>query len=176
MDLVWSIVINTVIALAIFYLLIVIVDIGFMMSFRSIMKHHDHDLSIILTNKRDNTSKLIPLLTANGVKMDKRIVEALNNFDLTRIAHQDGEDAKNAREELTLMTEYFLGLCRDNDKIYQDEEYLLIENNLTEIDRVYREHVTMYNADVLGYNFWVNFVLTRYIYLIFRVKKKDIIN
>ena len=83
------------------YLLILIVDISFVVSFSSIMKHHAHDLTVILTNKRDNLARLSEILTANGVKLDKKKVENIHNFDVKRIDTQDGEDAKAARNELT---------------------------------------------------------------------------
>ena len=175
MDLFWSIVINVLIAIAIFYLLIVIVDVSFVLSFRSIMKNHDHDISIILTNKKDNLVKLIPLLNEHGVKVDKKKADELTLFDLSRINNQNSKEAKKAREELTLLGDYFLSLCYENDKVNDTNDFLLIDNNLKDIERVYRQHVLMYNADVLGYNYWISFFLTRYIYLILRIKKKDII-
>ena len=175
MELFWSIVINVIIGLAIFYLLIIIVDVGFVVSFRSIMKKHDHDISVILTNKKDNLTKLIPLLSEHGVKMDKKNVDNFTNFDLARINNQDNQQAKQARDELTLLSDYFLALCYEHSAVNESADFLFIDRTLKDIDRVYRQHILMYNADVLGYNYWINFFLTRYIYKIFRIKEKEII-
>ena len=164
---------NIAIALAILYALIIIVSVSFAWSFASIMSHHSHDLTVILTNKRDNLIKLAELLTSSGIKVDKKINEALHNFDLKRIEKQDGEEAKKAREELTSYTEYFLSLDVNDKPVANSEDYNKIIENINELESVYRHHLMMYNADVLGYNFWIKFLPTRFIFKILRFKPKD---
>lgn len=119
--------------------------------------------------------KLSTLLSSSGVKLDKKNLDALNNFDLKRIENQDGEDAKAARDELTSLAEYFLSTSTTNEEQLNQEEYYSILTNINELDKVYRDHLMMYNADVLGYNFWINFFPTRFVFKIFRLKKKDTI-
>ena len=164
---------NTAIVIAIIYLLIIIVSISFVWSFRSIMSHHNHDITVILTNRRDNYIKLADLINKSGVKLDKKQVEVLNNFDLKRIETQDGEDAKLAREELTSLGEYLVMTATANEASLNNGEYQNVMANINELDKVYRQHLMMYNADVLGYNFWINFFPTRFIFKILRFKKKD---
>ena len=164
---------NIAIAIAIIYVLIVIVTVSFVWSFASILSHHNHDLTVILTNKRDNLIKLASLLSGAGIKLDKKILEGLHNFDLKRIENQDGEDAKNAREELTSFSEYLLSIDTTNTNLNNQEEYIKTLENINELESVYRHHLLMYNADVLGYNFWINFFPTRFIFKIFRFKSKD---
>ena len=164
---------NTAIVLVIIYILILIVSISFVWSFASIMSHHSHDITVILTNKRDNFIKLANLLSNSGVKLEKKQVDSLHNFDLKRIEKQDGEDAKLAREELTSLGEYFILTATANESSLNSEEYFHISSNINELEKVYRQHLMMYNADVLGYNFWINFFPTRFIFKILRFKKKD---
>lgn len=166
-----SIVLNTFVAIAIIYILLVIIDVSFVCSFASIMKHHAHDVTVILTNKRDNLVRLAEILTSKGVKLDKKKIESLHNFDIKRIEKLDGEDAKNARLELTSMNDYLLSTCSQLD--IADEEYQQVLANINELENVYRHHLMMYNADVLGYNFWISFAPTRYIYRILKFKAKE---
>ena len=166
------IVLNTFVVIAIVYLLLLVVDISFVCSFSSIMKHHAHDLTVILTNKKDNFVKLINILASKGVKLDKSKVELLHNFDVKRIEAHDGEDAKKAREELTSIHEYLLLICSQSD-FEIDDEYQQVLAYINELEIVYRHHLMMYNADVLGYNFWISFFPTRYIYKILRFKPKE---
>ena len=173
MKLFLAILLNTFIVIAIVYLLIVIVDVSFVCSFSSIMRHHAHDLTVILTNKRDNLIRLVELINKNGVKLDKAKVESLNKFDLKRIENHDGEDARLVREELTSLNEYFLSLCGANTFKEDDEEIQRVLANINELEKVYRHHLMMYNADVLGYNFWISFFPTRFIYLILKFKPKE---
>lgn len=117
--------------------------------------------------------KLSALLSSGGIKLEKKNLDALNNFDLKRIENQDGEDAKAARGELTSLSEYFLMMASANEAMLNQEEYQQVLTNLNELEKVYRDHLMMYNADVLGYNFWINFFPTRFVFKIFRLKKKD---
>ena len=133
------------------------------------MKHHAHDLTVILTNKRDNLIKLVEVLSSQGTKLDKKKVDQLHNFDLKRIETHDGEDARMAREELTSLSDYFLSIEAKGES----EEYLRAVENINELEKVYRHHLMMYNADVLGYNFWIAFFPTRFIYLILKFKYKE---
>ena len=164
---------NVFIAIAILYLIVLIVGVTFVWSFASIMSHHNHDITVILTNRRDNLIKLVGLLSSSGIKTDKKKIDGLRNFDLKRIENQDGEDAKNARDELTSYQDYLLSVYNDNQSVDKEYYYQLVLNNIYELEKVYRHHVMMYNADVLGYNFWINFLPTRFIFKLLRFKRKD---
>ena len=164
---------NIAIAVAILYALIVIVTVTFAWSFASILSHHNHDLTVILTNKRDNLVKLASILSSSGLKLDKKIIDGLHNFDLKRIENQNGEDAKKARDELTSYSEYLLSIDIADKRLKDEEEYHKALENINELENVYRQHLMMYNADVLGYNFWINFFPTRYIFKLLRIKAKD---
>ena len=167
---------NAAIVIVALYLLAVIFDIIFVASFSSILSRHEHDLYLTLTNKTDNLDRLLTLLNKNGVKLDKKTIEPLEKFDLKSIEHQDGEEARVAREQLTLISEYLLLTSRSDKKISESDEFMEINASIDEIEKVYRQHVLLYNADVLGYNFWISFVPTAYIYKILKKKKKDIIS
>ena len=173
MKLFLTILLNIFIAVSILYLLILIIDVTFVISFSSIMKHHAHDLTVILTNKRDNLAKLAECLTNSGIKLDKKKMEKLQNFDTKRLEIKDDEDSKAAREELTSINEYLLSVCEQNQIKDKDGEYQKTIDNIYELEKVYRQHLMMYNADVLGYNFWIAFVPTRFIYIILKFKNKE---
>lgn len=176
MELFFIILRNVAIFIAALYLLFVIVDVVFVVSFSSILANHDHDLFVILTNKKDNLVNCVALLNRHKVKLDKKVTDALNDFDIKLIEHQNGEEARKARELLTSLSDQILFAAREDQKVVNDEEFALIETNVNELEKVYRQHVVLYNADVLGYNFWITFFPTRYIYKILKRKQKDIIS
>ena len=167
---------NIAIAIVGLYAVFLVIDIIFVVSFSSTLSHHGRDLFLVLTNKKDNLDKLAMLINKHNIKVDKKQADALANFDLKVIESQDGEDAKKARELLTSISEYFMYVARDNDKVMNDPEFELISGNVEESEKLYRQHVVLYNADVLGYNFWISFFPTRFIYKILKLKPKDIIN
>lgn len=167
---------NVAIVIVALYLLAVVFDIIFVVSFSSILARHEHDLYLTLVNKKDNLDRLLALLNKNSIKLDKKAIKPLEEFDLKVIEHQDGEEAKQARENLTMISEYLLLTSRSDAKISNSEEFIELSASIDEVEKVYRQHVLLYNADVLGYNFWISFVPTAYIYKIIKRKKKDIIS
>ena len=173
MKLFLTICLNIVIAISLIYLLIVIIDVTFVISFSSIMKHHAHDLTVILTNKRDDIEKLAEAMTRNGVKLERKKIEKLVNFDTKRLEIRDDDDSKAAREELTSLNEYVLSMFEQKSFKNKEAECQKIVDNIYELEKVYRQHLMMYNADVLGYNFWIEFFPTAFIYIVLRFKKKE---
>ena len=167
---------NVVIVIIALYLLAVVFDVIFVVSFSSILSRHEHDLYLTLVNKKDNLDRLLALLNKHSVKLDKKSIAPLEEFDLEVIEHQDGEEAKKAREDLTMVSEYLLLTSRSDKKISDSEEFIELSASIDEVEKVYRQHVLLYNADVLGYNFWISFIPTAYIYKIIKKKKKDIIS
>ena len=101
MKLFLTIVLNCFIATAIVYLIILIVDVTFVISFSSIMKHHAHDLTVILTNKRDNLAKLAENMLSHGIKIDKKKADAIINFDSKRLEIKDDDVCKEKSEHET---------------------------------------------------------------------------
>ena len=112
-------------------------------------------------------------LSARGIKLDKKNVEKLNNFDSKRLEIRDDNDSKAARDELTSLSNYLLSVYEQNNVKDEQGECQKIINNIYELEKVYRQHLMMYNADVLGYNFWIIFFPTRFIYIILRFKSKE---
>ena len=64
----------------------------------------------------------------------------------------------------------------DAKELINDPDFLQAKNNVLESDAIYRNNVTMYNADVLGYNYWIRFFPCAFVFKLFRVKKKEIIS
>lgn len=173
MELFLFVVLNTLIILAAFYLIVLIISICFVWSFSSISARHNHDLAVILANKRDLLNNLVSLLTGSGVKLDKKKIDLLANFDLKRVDNLQKDEAKLAIDELTSINDYLLGVLNNNEKVSNLEESFKLNKNLEELDKVYRQHLLMYNADVLGFNFWINFWPTRFIFKLFKLKRKS---
>ena len=67
-------------------------------------------------------------------------------------------------------------ISNDHPELNSDMEFVQNKNNVNELDVQYRNNVIMYNADVLGYNYWIRFLPCRFIFQMFKIKKKEIIS
>ena len=67
-------------------------------------------------------------------------------------------------------------LAEQNERLSKHGEIRQAKNNITEMDANYRNLIAMYNADAIGYNYWISFIPTRYIYKLLKVQSKQIIS
>ncbi len=63
-----------------------------------------------------------------------------------------------------------------NEKLVNLPEYRAIKEGYAEIDRQYRQAIALYNADVLGYNYWSHLVWFRWVSKWRKMKDKEIIS
>lgn len=158
------------------YLLLVILDVIFVLSFRSIFKKHNTALGVMLHTKYDNIKKMLELMNKYEITVPFKYIELINGIDFNSFRDQELPECVKARNDLAYLRNELVFLAASNENLTKNGELKRAQNAITEMDSNYRTLVAMYNADVLGYNYWINFLPTRYIKLIFRLKDKQIIS
>lgn len=157
------------------YLLVLICDLIFVFSFRRILKKHDKSLSIVLAVKFENVKKLFEIMKNLDVEIEEQVLNNLYSIDISSFENQASPTCKKARERLSFLRDHAMFIASSNPALNKHHEFALAKQNVLENDEVYRIKLAMYNADVLGYNYWIRFLPTRFIFLMFRVKQKELI-
>lgn len=170
--LVLIIVASTLLAL---YLLTFIVALIFVLSFKKIMKQHSRSLTILLTTKRENILKIFNIIKSLGIEVDDSIFEKLNSIDPNIFMTPESPECKATSDELSILRDRALLVSASNLDLGKHNEFNMLIEHILEIDKVYRIKLAMYNADVLGYNYWINFLPTRFIFKLFKCKEKELI-
>ena len=158
------------------YILLVATGATFILVFRSIFKKHNTALGIMLRTKYDNINKLVEVLNKNNVNVPFKYIEMINGVNPNSLINQETEECKKARNDLAYLRNELVFLISSDVKLTKNMEIIRAKDAITEMDANYRTLVAMYNADVLGYNYWINFLPTKYIRYIFRLKEKQIIS
>lgn len=171
----WNITLSVLIWIAVVYVALFIVNLIFVIFFRRTLEIHSKSMTVTLNAKFDNIKKLFEIMIKLGVKVDGKIVETLNSIDVMDFKTQDSDECKKARDKLTYLREEAMNIARKQNKLEKNNEFETAKNNVLEMDSVYRNIVACYNADVLGYNYWIKFLPNRWIFLLFRVKGKNLI-
>ena len=156
--------------------LFILVDAIFVLSFRSIFKKHNAALGLMLHVKYDNTKKLIECLNKNKVEVPRRYYEALDRIQVSSFMNQDLPECLQARNDLAYLRNELVMLTNSSDALSKNLELKRAKDAIVEMDANYRTLIAMYNADVLGYNYWINFLPTKYLKYIFKLKEKQIIS
>ena len=157
-------------------ILFIAVDVIFILMFNRIFKKHNAALGLMLHVKYDNMKKLIDCLNKNKVDVPYRYIEVINRIQTESFMNQELPSCLEARNDLTYLRNELVLLTNSTENLSKNLELKRAKDAIIEMDANYRTLVAMYNADVLGYNYWINFLPTKYIKYIFKLKEKQIIS
>ncbi len=158
------------------WVLLLIVNLIFVGSFNSIFKKHKSAIPVILYTKMENLRSLISILKQFGLDIDARYLSLLNDIGPNDFDQPGTPQFDKSINALSYLKDELLFIASQHPELGDDPDFMLVKQNLIDSDNHYRNTVTMYNADVLGYNYWIRFLPCRFVFKIFRVKKKEIIS
>lgn len=170
---------NILISIAIYivaaFLLLFVANLIFASWFKNILKKHSAGMSVTLNAKFDNLKKLFEIMKKLNVPIDQKYIDTINSIDINSFKHQWTDECRKSREKLTYLRDEALYIARSQKNLEKNNEFITAKNNVLEMDAVYRNIVACYNADVLGYNYWIRFLPFRWFWLLIRAKLKDLI-
>ena len=126
--------------------------------------------------KQENLLRIFDIFKTNKIAYPNELKQKLESIDLNSFDNLASQESKQAREDLSVIRDELFFIASKNEHILTNEEYLLAKENVLEQDVIFRKFIAMYNADVLGFNYWSqNFKPCRYIFKILKVEEKEII-
>ncbi len=158
------------------WLLLLAINLIFVGSFSTIFKHHKKAIVVILYTKLENMKKLLSILNQSGVKYDAKISNILYNIDSNDFNEPGSEQFDKSKNALSYVKDEIMFITNENEELSLNPEFVTYKNNINDADTQYRNNVIMYNADVLGYNYWIRFLPCRFVFKMFKVKRKEIIS
>ena len=154
------------------WLLTLIVNLIFVSSFSSYFKKHKKAIPVILYTKCDSLKAIISILNQSGIDVDNRYVALVNDISFEDFVEPGSTQFEKSKNTLTYLKEELFSLASTHPELEGDEEFMQAKRNIADSDTLYRNTVMMYNADVLGYNYWIGFLPCFFVFKIFKVKKK----
>lgn len=158
------------------WLLLLIVNLIFVGSYSTIFKKHRKAMVVILYTKLENIKRLFSIIRQSGVDVDNRLIVLLNDIHEEDFEDPASQACEKSRNALSYLKDEIIFATSSNEDLKNDTDFIQAKNNINEADQIYRNNVIMYNADVLGYNYWIRFLPCRFVFKIFRVKEKQIIS
>ena len=156
------------------WLLLLIVDLIFVGSFSAIFNKHKKAITVILYTKFENIKKMVEIINQAGIKLDDKVTKTIDSIDNKDFNEPGTEAYENSKNGLSYLKDELLFLTSDNSELQNNIEFVQAKKNVNDSDIMYRNNVVMYNADVLGYNYWIRFLPVRFVYKIFKIKEKQI--
>lgn len=158
------------------WLFVSLIGLIFFGVFSHILKKHNKALTLVLKAKYDNIEKLFLVLKDSGIKVDSNYMQRLHSIKISDFEKQDSATCAKARETLSTLRDEAMFLSERKENVSKNEIVKSAKKNILDIDTIYRNHIAMYNADVLGYNYWIKFLPNRLLFKVFRVKEKNLIS
>lgn len=157
------------------WILFLIVDLAFVFFFKTILNKHAKAMTVILNAKYENTKKLYAIFQSYNIQLEQNVIDILNKINPDDFNRQDTKEGTEARTMLSYLRDEATFISNKHKELLEKPDFAIAKSNVLELDVQYRSNIAMYNADVLGYNYWIRFLPCRFIFLMFKVKKKDII-
>ena len=158
------------------WLIALIISIIFSLIFHRKIRNNSNAINLLLTQRYEIMVSFIKIAESYRVKIPEEerksiaYLERISNFQ---------QLSKNDRDQRVLSfihaSHNIISLCEHSSKLVKSDEYT---NNLIEFNDVeesYRQKSASYNADVIGYNYWISIPTIKFIFHLFGVRKKDLI-
>ena len=149
-------------------------NIAFIKVFLKKFREHKHALNIALTEKYEVISRLIDLANKNGVTLEQNYLDLFNEIKTIDFVSFETEICEKSKNSLAVLKQEIIGACKNSSSIQNDDEYKNYVEELNMLDNQIRYLVVSYNADVIGYNYWIHFKPFNYIFHLMGVKEKNI--
>ena len=173
---VWQIILIVLGVLLAIYLIIVLTDLMFVLSFHSLLRKHRVALNVLLQTKYDNIKVLSDLLKKYDSNYDPKYQEILDSIDIKHLSDLHTKESAKVRLQLVYLRDELMYIADKDENFGKNEEFKRAKQHIADLDQIYYAQVATYNADIIGYNYWIRFIPTRYIFNILKIKKKDLIS
>ena len=158
------------------WLLLFLVNLVFVGSYLNIFKKHKKAITVVLYTKLENMKKLFSIMNQSGIEVDNRLVSLLSDITENDFLEPGSPIFEKSKNTLSYLKDEIMFVANQNPDLNSNSDFLQAKSNIIESESIYRANVTMYNADVLGYNYWIRFAPCCFVFLLFKVKKKEIIS
>ena len=139
------------------------------------MRRENKAIRVALSTKLDILKKCGELITANEIKLTERCLHSLKYLDNEDFLEVQKDEYFQSTAELEKAEKEIVRILTSNRKLSGKDEVELLKSLIKDVNESLRILIMGYNADVLGYNYWVRFPPCKYVFLLFKVKTKKTI-
>lgn len=158
------------------YVLGFIVNLAFVATFKRKINEHRKAITIVLTQKKETLLNLVLIMEKSDSKLDPRFFALLQDIDENYFSKIYSIETKKARETLSYVRQELVGKSNKSNDLQKNEEFKLSIASINSLDEQFRVLLASYNADIIGYNYWIAFKPYRYLFLLNKTEKKDLIS
>jgi len=151
--------------------------IGYLRLMKRFLKRIELQLNavdVLLAQKYDVLRLVGKLFKKYKVALPSEFEDELAPHFDERLKEVTGTERTTIKSYLLKATQAVLYYGEQDKKLAANPEFANLKKPLMEVDKDYRKAVAIYNADVLGYNYWISVFLWRWVAKTAKMKSKDV--
>ena len=153
----WQILLIVIAVVLFVYLSGLFIVLTYAFEFTAKIKRRLSAINVILLEKRTIIMRAYEACLAKGVRFDDKFMDSLNQFQAYQLTKPRFEDAKNAISlQKFIQSRLFYEIQAHPELKKGDASMEQDITMLEDLDRNIRTSCSLFNADVLGYNYWIN--------------------
>ena len=137
---------------------------------------HEYNVNMLLAQKYDILLLIAKVFKKYNVKIPTEFEEELSPKMDESLKSLTITERLTVKSYLMKAAQTLLYFAEINDKVKNDSQFKILRDSLIEIDKNHRKAIASYNADVIGFNFWISYGALKPIVKLMGFKKRDIIS
>ncbi len=168
----WEILGYIILALVILFIAICIMGFIFFGYFTRVLNTRAKAIINVLKAKYDFVLELKSSVLAVDPNVNVPSLPYLDEVKISDNLEIGGDQFQSYKEVISVVTSDFTNAINTSDTLSKNEKLKGILLNIEELDVSFRSHVAQYNSDAIGYNYWIKFLPTRFVFKLTKVEPK----
>ncbi|MDY0100611.1 MAG: hypothetical protein WCZ47_04825 [Bacilli bacterium] len=154
------------------YLLFFLLVLFVISTFKKRLGKRQLALHLILQQRKDIIVNMYALALKEKIDFEKQLKSAIKKLQKDEERHIHEHDILLELSRIEKLSLDLINFLKTQRSFKKKEEFILFQKELEELDELKRQHISIYNHDVEGYNYWVRFLTYRYLFVLFKVETK----
>ena len=169
------IVISIISVLLFSFLLIEIIGYFSLKKLNDRIEKRNYNVNILLAQKYDILVLLAKVFKKYNMAIPSEFQEELSPKMDESLKRLTLTERLTVKAYLMKASQTLLYFAESNEKVKNDNEYQILKKSLLEIDQNHRKALALYNADALGFNYWIKVWAFRPIARLANFSEKEIV-
>ena len=140
------------------------------------IEKRNHRMNMLLMQKYDILLLIAKIFKKYKLEIPSEFEEELSPKMDESLKKLTLTERLTVKAYLMKASQNLLYFAEANENVKNDTEFKILKKSLLEIDINHRKAIALYNADALGFNYWIHFPLFRPISFIMKFKDKEIVS
>lgn len=163
-------------ALVSLFFVVELIALGMLTKHNKRIEKRNHNVDVLLAQKYDILILLAKVFKKYKLQIPTEFEEELSPKMDETLKRLTLTERLTVKAYLMKASQNLLYFAELDERVKNDNEYKILKKSLLEIDKNHRKALALYNADALGFNYWIHNPLCRPVAFIMKFEDKEIVS